>query len=48
LSFDAWDQRRSENWNVLTQAEIEALVATLDFRCGFTEHEHLTDFTKMV
>ncbi len=43
LSFDAWGQRRSENWGVLTQAEIEELVRHTDYRRGFTGHEHLDE-----
>jgi len=43
LSFDAWGQRRSENWSVLTQAELETLARTVDLHRGFTGHEHLDE-----
>lgn len=43
LSFDAWGQRRSENWGELTEAEIETLIANLDMHRGFTGHEHLDE-----
>ena len=43
LSFDAWGQRRSENWGQLTQEEALALVEQLDTQRGFTGHEHLDE-----
>jgi RHS repeat-associated protein len=44
LSFDAWGQRRTDNWNTLTQAELLTLLdeGLLTDR-GFTGHEHLDE-----
>jgi RHS repeat-associated protein len=43
LSFDAWGQRRSEQWDTLSQQEIRDLVNNTDLRRGFTGHEHLDE-----
>jgi RHS repeat-associated protein len=42
LSFDAWGRRRdATDWHSLSQTEIQALTKNLDWRRGFTNHEHL-------
>jgi len=42
LSFDAWGRRRdASDWHNLSETEILAMAKNLDWRHGFTNHEHL-------
>lgn len=43
LSFDAWGQRRSEQWGVLSEQEALELARNMDLHRGFTGHEHLDE-----
>nr|WP_280938404.1 RHS repeat-associated core domain-containing protein [Thioflexithrix psekupsensis] len=42
LSFDAWGRHRNAvDWSALSEAEISELIKSLEWRRGFTDHEHL-------